>query len=158
MTNDLTLYDLLKQLFSKDELAGTSGVVVIQDGDGYVLFNEYHLIQEGNQYKLTKFNTHLDNKFYSLRNAVIWATLDKRQRVTDSLQVLNLDRILEGTTANFALHKHLLDTTKNVENKGLYFTKLQEDKIKKKSILKQLNSYAQEVKKWQFQQLAAATK
>jgi hypothetical protein len=76
----------------------------------------------------------------------------------DSIQVLNLDKMLEGSEANFALHKHLSTSTKNIDNKSLYFTKLQEDKIKKKWIMKQLDSYAQEVKRWQFKQLAAAAK
>lgn len=152
------MYNLLKRLLSKEELSGLSGIVVIEDGDGYVLFNEYHIRNNGDSYTLTNFDTYLKKEFYSLRNAVIWATLDKRQRVRQAAHVLNLDRMLSGATANAELHKHLSEKTKDFDKRTLYQAKLQEDKTKKKWIVQQLNDYAKEVKQWQFKQFAEAKK
>lgn len=155
---ELNMYHLLKRLLSKDELSGLSGIVIIEDGEGYVLFNQYHICKRKNMYKLTHFDTYMDLDFFSLRNAIIYATLDKRNKIQEAKSVLSLDRLLEGAMANFDLHSALIQKTKNNENKVLYQAKLQEDKTKKKQILKQLSNYAREVKSWQFRQFEQAKK
>lgn len=150
---------MLKNLLSKEELSGLSGIVVIEDADGYVLFNEYQIRPIKNKkYLLTHFDTYMNKEFYSLRNAVIYATLDKRNKIAECDRIRVLDRLLEGTEANIILHETLSKKTKDYNNRNLYGTKLIEDKIKKKHILAQLNLYAKEVKKWQYKKFEDATK
>lgn len=157
--NELNMYNILKNLLSKQELNGLSGIVVIEDYDGYVMFNEYKIKPTSDKkYLLTHFDTYLHKEFYSLRNAVIYATLDKRNRIADCDRVRVLDGILEGTEANITLHETLCKKTKDYNNRNLYETKLIEDKVKKKQILAQLNLYAKEVKKWQYQKFETAAK
>lgn len=157
--DELNMYNLLKSLLSKEELSGLSGIVIIEDGDnGYVLFNEYHIVKKKNMYHLTHFDTYLDLYFYSVRNAIIYATLDKRNKVMEAANVLNLDKLLEGALANLGLYSVLIEKTKIKENKALYNAKLQEDKSKKRQILRQLDSYAREVKNWQFRRFEEAKK
>jgi hypothetical protein len=153
------MYNILKKLLSEQELRGLSGIVVIEDGDGYVLFNEYKITPIKNKkYLLTSFNTHLRVTFYSLRNAVIYATLDKRNRVAECSSILMFDQLLEGTEANIQLHNQLIKKTKNPDSRGLYEIKLVEDKNKKSQIQHNLNQYAKEVKKWQYRQFTEAAK
>ena len=156
--SELDMYAILKKLLSKEELSGLSGIVVVEDTNGYVMFNEYHIEPMKRGYRVTSFVTHCNHVFYSLKNSVMWCTLDKRKKVLESNQILVLDKMLEGAIANAELHKHLSEKTKNVDNRTLYFSKLQEDRVKKKHIMKQLDSYAEEVKKWQYQQFATVSK
>jgi len=157
--DDLNVYTVLKSLLTEEELSGLSGISIIQDGNGYVLFNKYRIQpNRSSKYTLTCFDTHLNKEFYSLRNAVMYATLDKRNKIIECNQILVLDKLLEGTEASIHLHSTLIKKTKNIDSLGLYQVKLIEDKNRKKQIIGQLNNYAKEVKKWQYKHFANASK
>lgn len=153
--DEFNMFSILKKLLSKEELSGLSGIVVVEDHDGYVMFNDFKITPKNEQFQVTRFTTHCKKRFCALKNAVVWCTLVKRNKIAQANLVELLDGMLTGAISNEQLHKHLYKKTQNKDNKLLYFSKLQEDKVKKSKLQKQLDEYAREVKFWQYQQFAA---
>ena len=147
--NECDMFQILKKLLSKDEIERLSDKLVIEVRDGYELYGEYSIRPMGNMYKASKFNTFTEHKFHSLRNAAVWVSLDKTNKVMDAQHVLELDKILEGAIANAELHQRLYKSTKSLDAKSLYYAKLQEDNAKRKYVTSQLDSYVNQVKTWQ---------
>lgn len=153
--DEFNMFSILKKLLSKEELSGLSGIVVVEDHDGYVMFNDFKITPKNGHYDVTRFYTHCKQSFCVLKNAVVWCTLVKRKKVAEANLVALLDNMLDGAMANEQVHQHLYTKTQNRENKMLYYSKLQEDKAKKRRLQQQLNDYAREVKLWQYQQFSA---
>ncbi len=156
--NESNMFSILKKLLSKDEINKLEETLIIEDENGYVLYGEYAIVKHDIGFKVTKFNTHLEETFYTLRNAVIWTSLDKCNKILEAKDVSNLDKMLEGTLASADLHKKLSMKTKNLENKSLYYAKLQEDRVKKRYLLAKLDQYAETVKAWQYKRYKQVTK
>lgn len=151
-------FKLLKKIVSEDDLENLANSLVIHNGNGYELFGEYLLYKSHSYYKLEKYKTHGDRYFYNMRNAVIYATLDKQNKVFDAQRVAELDKMLEGAVANGTLHQTLYKKSKNLDNKALYYAKLSEDSEKRRKILNQLDTYALQVKNWQYRKFSEASK
>lgn len=143
---------------SKEEIDKLATKLVIEGENGYELFGEYFIASTGNMFTVTKDTSFLEHKFHNIRNAAVWATLDKINKVTEAKHVLELDKILEGCLASAELHKKLCKRTNSLENKSLYYAKLQEDNVKRKYVLSQLDSYANQVKIWQENRFKEAAK
>lgn len=156
--NENNMFSILKKLLSKDEINKLEETLIIEDENGYVLYGEYSIVKHAMGFKVTKFHTHLEETFYTLRNAVIWTSLDKCSKILEAKDVSNLDKMLEGTLASAELHKKLSMKTKNLENKSLYYAKLQEDRVKKRYLLSKLDQYAETVKAWQYKRYKQVTK
>lgn len=148
-------FEILKRLLNRDSISELAEIVVVHDVDGYVMFNDFKISQTDKNFEVSRFSTHCRHNFYTLKNAVIWCTLTKRNLIYQANNILSLDKMLEGAVANSVLHEHLSKKTKNSINKSLYFAKLEEDKSKKSYILREIENYAKEVKKWQYRQFAA---
>lgn len=147
--NERQLFDKLTRMFNKRELQVLSETVIYKDGDMYGLFDEYTITKEDGDYILEKQGTSTVKHFFSLKNAVIWASLDKTNQIMDANRVAYLDTMLDGATANMEVHKELARTSKNLDSRSTHIIKLQEDRVKKAQILEELEVFARRVRRWQ---------
>jgi hypothetical protein len=150
MTED-QMFEKLSKIFSKKQLSAVEEYIIYRSDDNeYGLYGEYTIKKVGEQFVMSKVHTFTTLSFASLRNAVIWTSLDKRNHVVEAQRVIELDSLLYGTDASLEVHKRLADKAKNLETKLTYLTKLQEDKIKKNRIIKELNDFAKNTDNWQY--------
>jgi hypothetical protein len=132
--------------------------IIYEIKGGYELFGEFQIKKKDNQYIVTKTRTDLEETFYNLKNAIVWVTMYKRNKLTEADRVKNLDILLEGAEVSQELHKKLYDKTKDLDTKTIYFVKLQEAVMKKTSILEELDKYILNTKTWQNKQFKSVTK
>lgn len=147
--NKTQLYDKLTRMFNKHELQIITDTVVYKDGDVYNLFDEYFITKEEGDYVLEKTRTGTVKHFFSLKNAVIWASLDKTNQIMDANRIAYLDTMLDGATANMEVHKQLARSSKTIDSRSTHIIKLQEDRLKKAQILEEIEVFARRVKRWQ---------
>ena len=131
--------------------------IIIKTDFGYELFSEYYITKQENGYKIFKAGTDVEHTFSFLKNAVIWASFYKTDKILDADRVLLLDQLLNGINFSIELNVSLSKKTKDLEKYSIYVTKIVEDKTRRDQIKKELNSYEQMVKKWQYSQFNAIT-
>jgi hypothetical protein len=84
--------------------------------------------------------------------------MDKKNYILDAEDIVRLDMKLEGLDTNIQNYKHLCEKSKNYEAKIVYYAKLNEDKIKRKTVTEKIESYSQQVKIWQNKMYDQAVK
>ena len=151
------MFDTFKKILSKSNIDKLEEKLILPIDNGYLLFGEYLIFKKDGLYWLTKYKTDVEHTFFLLRNAVIWASLYKNNKIVDANRVLDLDKELQGTNFDIELQQNLSKKTKNLDNYAIYITKIVESKHRRDQIKKELESYEQSVKKWQFSQFAAIT-
>lgn len=151
--NEPKTFDILNKLLNKEKMSHLEKKMIFQDSDGsYNLFGTYIIRKNDLGYIVEKKHTFTTHIFTELRNAVTWSTLDKCQNFNDSARVLYLDKLLCGTAHNLLVHENLCKKTQDMEKRILYLTKINEDKIKKRSIMAEMNIYTEKCKSWQYRQ------
>lgn len=132
-------------------------IMVFQTSDGeYELYNKYYISRTPDKsYVVTMKDTHAHHTFYKLKNAVVWCTYDKRNKISDADKIIDLDLKLHGADSNAEVYTGLFKKTKNVDSKLLYAAKLTEEKVKKTYILAQLDLLVTEAKNWQLKRFIA---
>jgi hypothetical protein len=151
--NEPKTFDILNKILNKEKMSILERKMIFQDDDGrYNLFGTYLIGKTDMGFVVEKKHTHTVYTFMDLKNAVTWSTLDKCQNFNDSARVLYLDKLLSGTIQNMITHENLCKKTKDIEKRILYLNKINEDKIKKHSISKEINNYTEKCKAWQYRQ------
>lgn len=147
------MFNTLTRILDKENLIKLESQIVYQDQDGtYMLFGEYSIKEKKQGYVLSKTYTYTVITFTELRNAVTWATLDKLNKIIESDKVLELDRQLSGASENMKVHDLLCKSTKDLDKRTIYLNKLNEDRVKKRRILSELDSFVAKAKAWQYKQ------
>lgn len=150
MMNEAHMLNVLKNMFSDKYLAELRGVTVFDTKDGYELFGEYAISKRDNRFVVTKQNTDLEKSFFNLRNAVLWTTLYKRDKVSDARRVAELDMILEGSLFNVEASLKMLKKVKSNDDIGIYAAKLSDSKAKVSLVNEQLAVFERDVRSWQY--------
>ena len=157
MTDD-QLFNALTRIVSHPELQRLKETSVIQNENGdYELFGKYTVSKESNGYAITRLNDDDPLVFGSLQNAVTWATLDNQVRVYDSNRVYELDHKLSSLEVEAEIHFKRYKNSKDGDTKLLYLSKLQEDRIKKKQVSHELQSYVRTTREWQMKKFRKET-
>lgn len=157
MTDD-QLFNALTRIVSGPELQRLQENTVLQNENGdYELFGQYTVSKEGTGYAITRLNDDTPLIFGSLQNAVTWATLDKQVKVYDSNRVYDLDHKLSSLEIEAEIHFKRYKNSKDGDTKLLYLTKLQEDRIKKKQVAHELQSYVNTIRAWQMKKFRKET-
>ena len=152
------MFDLFKRMITDSDLANLEKALVITNDGGYTLFGEFFIKPENGMFVVEKFHTSMSEEFYTLRNAVAWATLYKRELVGNANRVKDLDKLLEGATVSLEVHTKLYKKAKDIDKKLIYSAKLQEDKLKKSRITAELNRFILNSKNWQEKRFKEAVK
>lgn len=144
------MFKILSKLLDKVELESLSSHIVIDDGkDSYQLYNQYSIKKIKETYTMSKFHTHTTETFCMLRNAVIYTTLDKQNRIMDSKRIVELDRLQENASICIELYKKLAKKEKDIDQKTIYLVKLNEDELKKTIIENEISSFVARSNRWQ---------
>jgi hypothetical protein len=121
----------------------------------YGLFNVYIIEKTADKlYNVSIYGKHTEHNFYNIRNAFAWCVFDKRNKIVESQRILSLDKKLQGLESNMELHRHLIKTSKNEEQRFIYFSKLTDEKVKRSEIAHELNGYINESKTYQERRFA----
>ena len=145
----------LDSFFNREYHRGTSDIAIIQTGDNsYELFDKYTITKDKSEFIVVKSTAQVTKKFFSLKHAVTWCIFDFRNKINETFRIEELDRSLSSILYSIDLHRHLINKTKDTDNKLLYFAKLTDEELKKKSILKEISFFINTSKKYQLEQFA----
>lgn len=156
--NESAKFAILKRLFDNTDISELQKHLVIETDRGYELFGEYVIALNEGKYVITKNRTDLYKEFFNLKNAIVWATLDYRNSISNANRVDELDMLIEGLTASINMHQEYYNKSKDADRKLIYFTKLQESRLKKRSLQHEIGRYINETKRWQESQFKKAAK
>lgn len=151
--SEVKMFAILTKLLSKEKLSELERQSIYKDSDGaYNLFGNYLIKPEGHIFTLTKRNTYTEIDFTDIKNAVAWATFDHINNINLARKILQLDMTLTGAIENVRIYEGLCKKAKNIDTKIIYLAKLQENRIKRNTILSELESYVNKAKEWQYKQ------
>lgn len=143
--------------FLERELTGSlKDVIVIADKDGtYELFGKYKIYPvKAGYYKVSIFNTDSVHEFANVKNAVTWCTFDNVKKFHEANRIKDLDLRLCSMEVDIAIHQKMASRSKDINTKWIYITKYEEDILKKRMMLKELNSYINTSKMIQAQKFS----
>ncbi len=143
------MFEILKNLLSEKEISKLEETLIITVPGGYELFAEYLISKSKVGYKVKKYKTDLNEHFYSLQNATIFAILHKRNKIVEAKRMRELDMLLENANAEIELHKKHGTTFQDTEAKMIAFSKYEEARHKKKIYGSEVSEYLSETKSWQ---------
>lgn len=152
------MFEILQNLLSKQEIEKLEDSLVITVPGGYELFGEYTIIKQKSGYKVSKYNTDLDEHFYSLQNATIFASLYKRNKIVDAKRMIELDVLFEGTGAEMERHKNHKFDKSLTEAEIISFSKYEEARHKRYVLSQEIKEYLRETKNWQEGRFREAVK
>jgi hypothetical protein len=129
--------------FFEREISTVKDVMILPDADGsYELFGKYKIYpSKGGYYRVSVFSTDTEYEFTNIKNAVTWCTFDNVKKYYEAGRIKDLDLRLCSMEVDIAIHQKLANKTKDKNNRWIYLTKYEEDLLKKKAMLKELNSY-----------------
>lgn len=149
---DQKTFEKIANAIPKRDLQTLQDISVFQDSDGtYSLFNKYTINKTNAGFDVTIDGSYTSHTFSILKNAVTWCTLDKRERISEANRILYLDIKLASLDTSIAIHNNLLKKSKTNDDKLIYIAKLTEEKVKKRSILHEIDGFIMESKRWQSQ-------
>ena len=126
-------------------------LIVREDDGSYVMFAKYRIVPDN----LGNFNLYdiiedlLVYNFSSLQNAVTYCVFSNNRKIKESKRIIELDDTISSLDAVILQHKNLLGKTKDIEIRSIYTAKLNEEKIKKQLMLKEINDFISTSKYWQ---------
>lgn len=134
-------YTLLNTKMNRTEIKNKiSDLFIVREDDGsYNLFGRYLIENKNGQYVLHEKGEDTYHNFYVLKHAVTWCVLNNSKKYKDVRRVLELDNELISLDAAIENHTRLI--RKNSENSIIYGTKLQEERLKKRKVLEEINGY-----------------
>ncbi len=153
--------DSLKKIetfINKELNVNLSDAAIFKHSDGaYELFNKF-IIRKVSDYKFLVTTQNNQKAFSFLKNAVMWCTFKKRDKFHEMIRIEELDMMLSSIDMMIEHHKKLAFRAKNIEDKLLYISKLNEDKLKKQNIMYELNRYVLDAKYWQLKKFDKSLK
>lgn len=122
------------------------------DGDGYCMYEQYVIKKDEGGAHLEKIGTYTERTFSTMKYAVTWATMDKRNQLHDARRLVELDRLLTDALVNIKLYEKYTKASKDPDAKCIYLDKLMNTVAKKKKLQSELDSLANRAREWQMQQ------
>lgn len=157
MINDQQMHDAFTHLFKSKQTKELVESIVLKDDDGnYLLFGIYVIKNVDDLYEVS-IGSSIQHTFGSIKTAVVWCTMDKRNRILDAEKVSMLDKNLYSTDFSIELHKKLYKKTKDIDMKVIYLNKLQKDMDKKKHLVQELDRFVRTAQQWQFKKFQEQT-
>ena len=145
----------LSEVIPKGDMKSLQEIAVYQDENGdFCLFNKYTIRKIDGLFTVMVdyvFDTHT---FSSLKNAVVWCTLDKRNKILESNTVKTLDQQMTALDSAIVIHSTLAKKAKNDEDKLIYLSKLSQERAKKRKVLAEIDFYIEDSKRWQLNRMS----
>jgi hypothetical protein len=145
----------IERVIPSDQIRSLQDIIVYQDPDGkYQLFETYSIEKVDDVFIVSGIRLAKNLTFSVLKNAVTWCTYDKRNRIQESNEILNLDHKLNRINSDISIRQLMAKKAKNPDDKLIYIAKIGEDKIKRKQMTERLDGYIRESRNWQIKRLS----
>jgi hypothetical protein len=128
----------LNQFFENELQSDLKDVLITRDHTGkYSLYGKYTVVPINNGlYRASGNGNRIE--FSTVKNAVAWCTLHNAKRHREAGKIEQLDLKLCSIDTDLLVHRHMIHKHQGRESKWIYINKLQEDLIKKQSILNEI--------------------
>lgn len=133
----------LDQFFTREINADLKDVLISCDRFGkYSLFGKYTIVPTNDEYyKVTMLGSESSYEFALLKNALTWCVFSNSSKQREASKIQLLDMKLCGIDVDLAVHRRKLKLATDSFAKDIYIIKVQEDTIKRKQIVAEINSY-----------------
>lgn len=129
--NKHNIYKDIKELF------------IVQEDDGsYNIFGTYLITRRGELYYVSYIDDPyvLPVDFSSLKYAVTYCVFDKNRKDRETRRLCELDRYIGSLNVNIAQHEKMVKKAE-APDKFIYVAKLNEEKLKKRKFMQELEQY-----------------
>ena len=132
-------YKSLKNIVSTiyDQLANK---IIVKINDQYVLYDKYIIKRNVDNIVVCRQRDDKIITFGVMKNAIIWIILDYNYKFIESDRIKVLDSLLVDISIDKQIHLKLKNC-KNISQHIIYINKLQEDNIKHKRIMAEIDKY-----------------
>lgn len=127
--------------FFDQELEEAKKFLIVSNNGVYELFGRFKIEPKKTYFLVTDFKTKETVEFSSLKYAVAWCILLDGEKHVDSRRLHTLDLKLCSLYTDIAVHRKMLKSANDSDAKLLYKIKLQEDSFKKKTVIKEIDTY-----------------
>lgn len=159
MMNDIELERRFNRMISTREIENLQDISIFETSkDNYVVFKNYYITKKSKtDIDVSLLNGDLIHSFSSMRNAICWCIFDKRGKYIEANRIITLDRSISNEEVQINVHKSLFKKAKNTDDKLIFLAKLNEDKFRRSSMYRELESYVGQSDFWQQNQFRLKT-
>lgn len=147
---DMELLRAIQKIIDPNTVNNIKKFVIIQENNGYRVFEKYLITKTNVGFKVIKLYNDVEHVFLTLKNALIWCTLDNKNLVVESQRVKFLDSQLTGLSMSTVLIERYLKNIKDKDKKFIYSNKLIENKIKQDRLTTEMTDFCQKAKRFQM--------
>lgn len=146
----------IEKFLAKELYSNLKEVFIIQDENGsYHLFNRYTIEPQSNGlFKVIPYTYTQELLFSSLKNAFTWCIFNKLNRFIESKRIEKIDHMLAALDIVMQQQKKLLAKSKDSDVKSIYRAKLHESKVRKNIMLKEIKTYINISRHWQYKKFS----
>lgn len=147
---------LLERTMSPVQAASFMDSIITKTPEGqYQLFGRYEIDKIGESYSVSKIGVFCDHRFSALRSAVAWCIMDRRNKILEAVQIMELDSRISSLSAEITQQAKLKAAATDLSGFLLHETKLDDALVKKGHALDRMDILVEQTKLWQenkFQQ------
>lgn len=142
----------IENFFKKELSSNLTEVFIVKNNDEtYELFNRYRIeTQKNGLHKVIPYTLTEERIFSSLKYAFVWCIFNKLKKYTESKRIEQIDHMLDSLNISILQQKKLLSKAKDNQTKHIYMAKIHESKIRKNVLLKELKTYINISRHWQY--------
>ena len=133
-------------------------IIDTEDG-GWILYGRYTIYKTNDgMYRVNTVGNMMTSKFFNkLRNAASWVVLYQQNKISDANRVHELDTIIAGLDVESQQHRRLKNS-RDTSQYLIQLTKLNEDSLKQKQFIAEIDKYNIKAKISQLKGFENATK
>lgn len=136
----MTVVAKLNKFFDIELRSDIKDILITCDKNGrYSLFGEYTIIPNNGYFDVRSQNVR--ENFSTIKNAIAYVTLHHAGKYFEAKRMCYLDLSLCSINVDIEVHRNLLKKKIDDNSKLIYTIKIQEDTIKKRNIIKEIQSY-----------------
>lgn len=151
MMNDVELERRFNRMISTKEMNDLQDISIFETSkDNFIVFKNYQVIKKSKtDIDVRLINGDLVHSFSSMRNAICWCIFDKRGKYVLANRIITLDRGISNEEVQINVHNKLFKKAKNTDDKLIFLAKLNEDKFRRSTMYRELESYVDQSDYWQ---------
>ena len=134
------LYSQLSEVVTKT-YAKVGDQVLMKTEKGIIVYNRYVIFRTPSGIKLANRYGHKEiMSFNTAKHALVWALLDYNNQVVAAKRVVELDTFMSSVEVDLQIHRRYM-TTKDPEKYQIYYSKHQNDVLRQKQFLREIDKY-----------------
>lgn len=130
----------LANFFDK-QLVDVKKLLIVSDHGTYELFGRFRIKHNSSYFTIVDVKTKELLDFSNLKHAVSWCILEDSGLYSDARRLQSLDLKLCSLQTDIAVHRRMIKVSTDVDSRLLYTIKLQEDSYKRKSVVREIESF-----------------